>query len=79
MSTNANVESFFVKDCALVTIATGKKAHKAGRIISSFFNGHRRGSYWIVGNLDNGPPDGAISIRRGIICRFGLLCMRLGL
>ena len=29
MSTNANVESFFVKDCALVTIATGKKAHKA--------------------------------------------------
>jgi hypothetical protein len=35
MSTNTNVEPFFVKDCALVTIATGKKAHKAGRIISS--------------------------------------------
>ena len=26
MSTNANREPFFVKDCALVTIATGKKA-----------------------------------------------------
>ena len=63
MSTNTNVEPFFVKDCALVTIATGKKAHKADcRIISSI--GHRRGSYWIVGTLDNGPPDGAISIRQ---------------
>ena len=34
MSTNANVEPFLVKDRALVTIATDKKAHKVGRIIS---------------------------------------------
>ncbi len=26
MSTNANREPFFIKDCALVTIATGQKA-----------------------------------------------------
>lgn len=35
MSTNANVEPFFIKDCALVTIATGKKAQNLKLIFDS--------------------------------------------
>ena len=39
MSTNANAEPFIVKDCALLNIATGKKAQKPKRNERSF-TGH---------------------------------------
>ena len=40
MSTNANVEPFFVKDCALVTIATGKKAQNLEEMSEHLLNIH---------------------------------------
>ncbi len=40
MSTNANIEPFFVKDCALVTIATGKKAQNLKEMRDHLLNVH---------------------------------------
>ena len=40
MSTNANVEPFSVKDCALVTIATGKKAQNLKEMREHLLNIH---------------------------------------
>ena len=40
MSTNANIEPFSVKDCALVTIATGKKAQNLKEMREHLLNIH---------------------------------------
>ena len=40
MSTNANIEPFCVKDCALVTIATGKKAQNLKEMREHLLNVH---------------------------------------
>ncbi len=40
MSTNANIEPFRVKDCALVTIATGKKAQNLKEMREHLLNVH---------------------------------------
>ena len=40
MSTNAKVEPVFVKDCALVTIATGKKAQNLKEMREHLLNIH---------------------------------------
>jgi hypothetical protein len=40
MSTNANVESFVVKDCSLLTIATGKKAQNLKEMADHLRNIH---------------------------------------
>jgi hypothetical protein len=40
MSTNANIEPFSVKDCALVTIATGKKAQNLKEMREHLLNVH---------------------------------------
>jgi hypothetical protein len=40
MDTNPNVEPFFVKDCALVTIATGKKAQNLKEMREHLLNVH---------------------------------------
>jgi hypothetical protein len=40
MSTNAKVEPVFVKACALVTIATGKKAQNLKEMREHLFNIH---------------------------------------
>ncbi len=40
MSTKANREPFFIKDCALVTIATGKKAQNLKEMREHLLNIH---------------------------------------
>jgi hypothetical protein len=40
MTTNANVEPFFVKDCSLLTIATGKKAQNLKEMRDHLLNIH---------------------------------------
>ena len=40
MSTNSNVEPFLIKDCALVTIATGKKAQNLKEMREHLLNIH---------------------------------------
>jgi len=45
MSTNANVESFVVKDCSLLTIATGKKAQNLKEMRDHLLNIHMGSIY----------------------------------